>query len=118
MSSTGYEVAQPRVDAERTTRELRSIVSRFLPGFELVEVAAIRQNRERDIRLARPMRPLSGRPRLNEVREREFPDQVSTYYVRTGADTYRVYVRPVDTDEPPKAMHLSTLKRCILSIQG
>ena len=116
--STSYEsVAQP-TDTERTTRELRSIITRFLPGFELVAVALARRNRQRDIRQARPMRSLSGRPWSDDAPEHQFPDQVSAFYIRTGADTYRVYVRPVDSDDPPKAAHLSTAKRCILSLQG
>ena len=118
MSTTTYQEVAKRVDSERTTRELQDIVTRFMPGFELVEVATVHPDRERDIRRSRAMRPLSGRPWINETSEREFPDRISRYYVRTGAETYRVYVRPAGTDEPSKAVNISTADRCILSLQG
>jgi len=116
--STTYPDIRQQVDTERIVMELRSIINRFLPGFELVPLALVRQKRQRDIRQARPMRSLSGRPWANDQLEEQSSDQVSAFYIRTGTNTYRVYVRPVGADDPPKAVHLSTAKKCILSLQG
>jgi len=103
---------------ERTTRELRSIVAREMPGFELVKVSAARPRREQNIREIRPLRSLSGRASQRSAEEPEFSDKFSEYYIRVGNHTYRVYVRPAAADEPAKSVTISTVRRSILSMQG